>query len=1137
MARGRVFRIAKWIAIALLILPLVFWIGVSVALKMTQLAEEDMTTILPLVGGMMLSSAGCAVFGCEAELLEGMETVVFDAELLESTPVALDIDEWGRVLVAETLRQNRGAEDNRSHPYWLMDDLASRSVEDRGAYYQKWVDAGKFEDPDHFTSAPDRVVILEDTDADQVADARSELASWNESVSGLVAGIEAREGEIWVTSIPSVYRIDDQDRDGVAESIERLQTGFGVKTSLIGHDLHGLVWGPDGRLYFSMGDRGYHVTSQEGRVFEPLYGPGRGAVFRMNPDGSDLEVFATGVRNPQELAFDDHGNLFTGDNNGDGGDSARIVYLVEGGETGWAMPYQTLTGDYVRGPWVAEKLWELQHPTQPAWVLPPVAHIANGPAGFVHYPGLGLTDRYQNAFFLCDYAYTPGRSGIWSFGLTPSGAGMEMVDRHKFAWSVLATDFDFTWDGRMMATLFDQFGGGQQIVSWSHPASREDPRVAEIASIAQRKMSSQTTDRLIEILSFPDQRLRLRAQYELAAREEVAGLAALARDGSADLVPRLHALWGLTQIGAAGLTALFPDGATDLSWAADEPEEFRVQLAKSVGEAGLAGFAPALIDGLKDASARIQFFSAQSLGALGEDAAMPALFDLLEANADEDVFLRHGAVWALHRIGALEAGWERRDHASRSVRLAALLLMRHAADPRVAHFLRDGDPLLVVEAARAIYDLPIEGAMASLAAKADSLRPASEEDQQVGQALHRRVIGANVRLRSEEGAAALARYVRNEAQLESMRSLALEALGSYTEPPLRDLTAGFYRPLAPVSAEILAATFREHGRALVDSSLGSRSMEIANIIGELPLEDEELSELVLDSGNTASTRVSALRALAARAHAGPLETDAAALIAASTQADAAEVRIAGRALEWATDAKAALATSLAAASGAATLAERQDAWRRIGASEDGAAEAALEGALVSWAEGMLEPGVAIEVLEAAKTRTGAMAEQARAALLPGVDASATARVEARRWALAGGDVEAGRQIFQTSGDCQRCHGGESGHGGGAGPSLVGVGDRGAAYVLESMVAPDAEIAAGFGSVTVELVSGQRVSGLLLSEEADGALVLDVGGDEPRRLAAAEVASRTEATTGMPPMGLTLPARALRDVHAYVMSLE
>jgi quinoprotein glucose dehydrogenase len=196
-----------------------------------------------------------------------------------------------------------------------------------------------------------------------------------------------------------------------------------VKTSLSGHDLHGLAHGPDGKVYFSMGDRGYNVTTREGKHLVPPIDPGRGAVFRMNPDGSGLEVFAEGLRNPQELAFDDYGNLFTGDNNGDGGDKARIVYVVEGGDSGWAMPYQTLVGDYLRGQWNAEKLWHLQHETQPAWIVPPIGHLANGPSGLAYYPGLGLPERFAGRFFLCDYRYQPSKSQIWSFGVEPAGAG------------------------------------------------------------------------------------------------------------------------------------------------------------------------------------------------------------------------------------------------------------------------------------------------------------------------------------------------------------------------------------------------------------------------------------------------------------------------------------------------------------------------------------------------------------------------------------------------------------------------------------------------------------------------------------------------------------------------------------------
>ena len=116
---------------------------------------------------------------------------------------------------------------------------------------------------------------------------------------------------------------------------------------------------------------------------------------------------------PQELAFDEFGNLFTGDNNADGGDAARWVHLVEGGDSGWRIGYQYLKG---LGVWNEERLWHTQSTNTAAYLLPPVAHIANGPSGLTYDPGVTLLpDKFAKHFFLCDFRGSGGGSGIHTF--------------------------------------------------------------------------------------------------------------------------------------------------------------------------------------------------------------------------------------------------------------------------------------------------------------------------------------------------------------------------------------------------------------------------------------------------------------------------------------------------------------------------------------------------------------------------------------------------------------------------------------------------------------------------------------------------------------------------------------------------
>src|SRR5262249_3266669 len=150
----------------------------------------------------------------------------------------------------------------------------------------------------------------------------------------------------------------------------------------------------------------------------------------------------------QELAFDKYGNLFTGDNNSDSGDRARWVYLVEGGDSGWRIGYQFIESPVSRGPWNAEKLWHPQWSGQAAYIVPPLANLADGPSGMTYEPGPSRPPaRYRDHFFLCDFRGSSSQSGVRSLAVKPKGAAFEVIDEEKFLWGLEATDVDFGPDG------------------------------------------------------------------------------------------------------------------------------------------------------------------------------------------------------------------------------------------------------------------------------------------------------------------------------------------------------------------------------------------------------------------------------------------------------------------------------------------------------------------------------------------------------------------------------------------------------------------------------------------------------------------------------------------------------------------
>jgi quinoprotein glucose dehydrogenase len=380
------------------------------------------------------------------ELRPGFKSELVAADPVLANPVAFNIDAQGRFYVVETFRLHRGVPDIRGRMGWLNTELASKSVERR-------IDYTQLLEPDNlawWTNHSDRVSLLWDSDGDGRSDKSVVFADkFNNLADGIASGVLAHRGEVYFANIPHLWLLRDTDGDDVADERKSLSYGYGVRYGFIGHDLHGLIIGPDGRLYFSIGDRGAFITLPDGKTLDNAEA---GAVFRCELDGSNLEIVHTGLRNPQELAFDDHGNLWTVDNNSDGGDPARVVYVAEGGDSGWRIGWQFLDQPNARGSWIGERICYEHFFGRAAYALPPVtSQVGNGPSGLAFDPGGILPPEWRGRFFLANFSGNPN-SGIYAFKVRPKGAGFELEMNDRFWWNFLPTDIEFGYDGAIYAT-------------------------------------------------------------------------------------------------------------------------------------------------------------------------------------------------------------------------------------------------------------------------------------------------------------------------------------------------------------------------------------------------------------------------------------------------------------------------------------------------------------------------------------------------------------------------------------------------------------------------------------------------------------------------------------------------------------
>lgn len=220
-------------------------------------------------------------------LLPGYNVNVWASEPMMTQPMAFCWDDRGRLWVAE-----------------------NRDYESRGYGFSR---AGN-----------SRILILEDTDHDGVADSRKVFLEGIAFPSAIAVGFDG----LFLGAPPNLLFVPDRNHDDVADEkdIEVRLTGWGIRDR---HEtLNSFHWGPDGWLY---GLQGFATPSKvrkptrsdgsgKGRLYKHndpfpddiLNGEGvdiNGGVWRYHPIKDRFEVVAHGFSNPWGIDYDAKGQL------------------------------------------------------------------------------------------------------------------------------------------------------------------------------------------------------------------------------------------------------------------------------------------------------------------------------------------------------------------------------------------------------------------------------------------------------------------------------------------------------------------------------------------------------------------------------------------------------------------------------------------------------------------------------------------------------------------------------------------------------------------------------------------------------------------------------------------------------------
>src|SRR5262249_2888581 len=279
--------------------------------------------------------------------------------------------------------------------------------------------------------------------------------------------------------------------------------------------------GHDGWLYLAMGDNGVDVVRPEGDRLV-LHG---GGILRCRPDGRDLHVFATGLRNIYDIALDADLNVFVRDNENDGGTyMIRVCHSFFGADHGYPYLYE-------------------EHPDE---ALPPLADLGLGSsAGGVCYLEKQFPAEYRGDLFFCEW----GRSVV---RYRPQRAGSGFAPLKEFEFSPGAADDPY---GFKPTDIIVQRDGTMMVSDWAdgQRPKRGRGRIYHIAYVGDGNVPPkvEVSNKKLKIISASSyERIEAQQSLEKLGPDVSAIIRVLFKvDRDMDVTTRIHYVWVVAHVG------------------------------------------------------------------------------------------------------------------------------------------------------------------------------------------------------------------------------------------------------------------------------------------------------------------------------------------------------------------------------------------------------------------------------------------------------------------------------------------------------------------------------------------------------------------------------------------------------------